>query len=414
MTENDGMHRSMSRQRQIVDVLLVYLLLFVSGSWRYNLSPNTLLVAAFTASIVAWYLFSDRKINDRFVLYVIVFLGFLFSLTIYTEGSQSVSSTISATMKLVLAYLIIKTVGERFVDTYVKVLVFLAGFSLFGYLTDTFNLFDGIIQKLPQLGEIGYEGFLYVYRFPWHIDRNNSIFFEPGAYQAFLNSALFILFFVRTGLDIKTTRIYIAILVVTLATTLSTTGFLIFMMMAPLALIRTKVLSLSGKIKLVGLVAAIVVIFSAKFYYTFVEKIDEYLTEAESEFNPNAQSRSAHAMNDLKVFRKHPFGLGTNKYREEFSVAGRVPLELVTSSNGITKTLAVFGLPYSVFIFGSYYLALKRLLNEHLLAAVAFIMFLTFLAGEAFYIMSPISFAIIASAFVVGRNAARASEPQPA
>lgn len=93
------------------------------------------------------------------------------------------------------------------------------------------------------------------------------------------------------------------------------------------------------------------------------------------------------------------FGLGFDKYKQEFdSLRGTVlPGE---ASNGITYTLAVLGLPFSLFLFGSFYWALKKLLGNFLLATVAFVMFMLFLAGQAYYVVTPISMAIIAAAFV--------------
>jgi len=399
------MPKTAGTQKAIVDYILVYLLIFLSGSWRYNLSADKLLVVGLFVALCAWYLFSDRRINHKFLLYVAVFAGLLFQLNIYTGGSLSLSSVISSTIKILIAYLIVRTVGERFIDTYVKVIVFLAVISLFGYVIDMFNLFDGFIRKLPRVGDMGYEGFLYVYRFSWHITRNNSIFFEPGAYQAFLNAALFMLFFVRTGFSPKRKNIYAVILIATLVTTFSTTGFLIFLIMVPLFLYKSELLSYSGKAVLVGVGVALIAVLSNQIYFTVVTKVEDYLTANEYDFGYSAQNRSSDAKTDIKIFKKHVFGVGHNDYVREFGVAGR--LDTVggegMSSNGVTKLLAVYGLPFSLFLFGSYYWALKRMLGEFLLASLAFVMFMMFLAGESYYIASPICYSIIASAFIVQR-----------
>lgn len=397
------MSDSPGRQKKYVDFLLVYLLLFVSGTWRYNLLGEKALIGAFLASFVAWYLYSDKKISDRFLLYVIVFSSMLLALRLYTEGSLSLASVIASTMKLVLAYLVVKTVGKRFVDTYLKLIVFLAAVSLFGYVTDTFNLFNGIVLRLPRVGEMGYEGFFYVYRFPWHIDRNNGIFFEPGAYQGFLNFALFLLFFVKTGFTEKRTWVYIGVLVVTLITTFSTTGFMIFLVLLTMFFIRSELLERPQKFMLLGLALLGVVALSAQFYSTVVVKVDAYLNANEYDFGYSAQNRSSDAKTDLKVFRKHIFGVGYDDYLKEFGILGRVGGDRGYSSNGVTKMLAVYGLPFSLFIFGSYYWALRRLLTEFLLTMGAFVMFMLFLASESYYMMSPICFAIIVAPFVIKR-----------
>jgi len=400
--ENNAM--TMSTQKAFVNILLVYLLLFVSGSWRYNLSPDKLLIVGFLIALGAWLLFSDRKISEGFLLYIVIFSGFLVALSLYTGGSLSLTSAISATMKVVLAYLIIRTVGDHFGDVYVKVVVFLAIVSVLGYISDTFNLFDGIVRKLPRVGAMGFEGFLYVFRFPWHIDRNNSIFFEPGAYQAFLNAALFLLFFGQTSFEARKKLVYTAVLITTLITTFSTTGFLIFAIMLAMFLYRSELLSTAGKIKVVVAIMVVVAIFASQFYSTVVVKVEDYLTAGEYEFSYSAQSRSAQAKADLKIFKEHVFGLGQKDYMKEFGEAGRLDMsENGASSNGVTRTLAMYGLPFSLFIFGSYYWAFKRLIGDAPLTVAAFVMFMMFLAGESYYIASPISFALIASAFIFRR-----------
>lgn len=390
----------MTRQTAFLNLSLVYLLLFVSGTWRYNLSPDKFLILTFLLTFAIWLLFSDRKVADRFLLYLAVFCTLLIALYLYTGGSLTLASIVSSTMKLVLAYLVIRTVGERFVETYIKVIVFLAVFSLFGYLTDQFGLFDGIVRRLPRVGAMGYEGFFYLYRFPWHIERNNSIFYEPGAYQGFLNAGLFILFFVETQFSRKRKLVYVFILATALITTFSTTGLLIFAVMTGLFLYRSELVSTAGKIKIVGILAVVVSVFAGQFYSAVVVKVDDYLTADEYEQGSSGKTRSSHAKTDLKIFKEHVFGVGHKKYREAFGVLGRTGLSEATSSNGVTKTLALFGLPFSLFIFGSFFWAMKRMLNDIILSTAAFGMLVMFLAGESYYMPSPIVFAIIAGAFV--------------
>jgi len=373
----------------------------------------------FLVALIAWYLFTDRKINDRFLIYIVIFIGFLFSLSLYTGGSQSVPSIFKMALSLVTAYLILKTVGTSFTGTYIKLVVFLAIISLFGYLSDTLHLFDGLVAKLPSVGEMGYEGVFYVFRHAYHPYRNNSIFFEPGAYQAFLNAALFLIFFTKTGFGIRRTWTYIAVLMVALITTFSTQGFVIFSIGFILFLYKSEILPFSGKAILVGLIFSIVIVFSSLFYSTFVVKLSAYLEPEEGLRGHSAHVRSYDAQADLEIFKKHVFGLGHEKYTEEFRAINRnigivsVEEDLgARSSNGVTRSLAMYGLPYSLFIFGSYYWALRKLLYDLLLTGTAFIMFMLFMIGEVSYTVLPISFAIIAAAFVFDRTSGKKLETE--
>jgi hypothetical protein len=312
-------------------------------------------------------------------------------------------------MKLVIAYLILKAVGSSFVDIYIRLIVFLAAVSLFGYASDQLNLFDGVIQKLPPVGDVGYEGILYLFRFPTHIDRNNSIFYEPGAYQAFLNSAIFLIAFTETGFDNRTKWIFIGILTAALVTTFSTTGFVIFALMFPVFLYKSRIATFSRKVAIVGAILAIVAVFAGQFYSTFVVKMGTYLGIYEREAGvkviqiSGAEDRAEHYKADLKIFRKHIFGIGYDQYAREFSSITQ-DTSVLRGSNGVTGTLARNGLPFALFLFGSYYWGLKRLLGDYLLASLAFGMVMMFLWGESYYVGTPIIWAIVAGAFVFERR----------
>ncbi|HEB87781.1 MAG TPA: hypothetical protein ENI68_12325 [Gammaproteobacteria bacterium] len=331
-----------------------------------------------------------------------VFMGLLFSLSLYTGGSLSLQSIIATAMKFVLAYFILKTVGTRFVETYINVVVFLAAVSLIGYIIDVMHLFDGLIAKLPTVGEMGYEGVLYTFRHKYHPDRNNSIFFEPGAYQGFLNAALFLIVFARTGFANKKKWIYLTILTTALITTTSTTGFVIFSILYGLFLYKSKLASFSQKVVSIGLAILLTGLFAAKFHSVIVVKLDSYLNPSVARQGWSAENRSFDAKTDLKIFKKHVFGLGYEEYRKEFSAIGRVDAT-EGSSNGVTSMFANYGLPYALFIFASYYWALRRLLGEIFLTTAAYIMFILFLWGESYYQLAPISLSIIAAAFVYSR-----------
>lgn len=390
-----------STQKMYVDIILVYTLLHISGSWRFKLLPDMYLIAVFGIVLIAWYLYGDRKISDRFLLYVTIYSSLLLALSLYTKGSLSLPTVIGLTLKMLLAYLIIQTVKYRFVYTYVSVMVFLAVISLLGYATDMLRLFDGIITKLPKVGTWGYEGYLYTFRQVNHMTRNNSIFFEPGAYQGFLNSAIFILFFLKTGLSKKRTWAYLGVLISALLTTFSTTGMIIFAMMLIVFFFKSEMLSFQEKAKFLIGTVIIGIIMAPQIYSTVVVKVNEYIEADEYADGSSARDRSAQAQTDLKIFKDSVFGLGNRDYNKAFGYFGRIELEEEnTSSNGVTKTLAVYGLPFSLFIFGSYFWAFRALLGESFLAGLAFVILLMFLTGESFYISAPITLAVIAGAFV--------------
>ncbi len=291
-------------------------------------------------------------------------------------------------------------------DVFVNVIVFLATISLFGYLSDTQHLFEGLVHKLPPVGIYGYEGIFYLFRHIWHPYRNNSIFYEPGAYQGFLNAAFFLVVFVRKDLGNWAKWSYIFVLLTALITTFSTTGFVIFAVGFLLFLYRSDILSFSGKLVLVTSIIVTAIIFASQFHSALVVKLSDYLNPPDRMRGYSASVRNYDAKIDLMLIRKHVFGIGYDKYKEEFAAISPGHTEgRIGSSHRLMGLLApwqfmVFLSPclFSGHITGHF----RKLLIDTLVANTAFVMFMLFLWGEGYYSMVPVSFSIIAGAFVLG------------
>jgi len=388
-----------SRARNIRDAVLVYLLLFTSGTVVYIAASDKYLILVFLLALGAWFLFTDKTFSTRFALYLVTFTSFLFVIHLYTGGSLPITLVIGATMKLLLAYLVLVIVGDNFIESFIKTVVLLAAVSLFGFITDIFDLFDGVIRHLPRVEDRnGYEGFLYIYRgMGSSMGRNSSIFYEPGAYQAFLNTALFMLLFARTKLGVCRRWVYMSILLVALLTTVSTTGALIFGALFGLALIKSTIVSSNAKMLLVGALVIVITMFSEKFYYVIFDKIERYATI--EDVTDSDERRSFGLLVDIEIFKRHIFGAGNRLYFKEFSQIGLI-YEGETSSNGISSTFAIFGFPFALFYFGSFFTFFYKYFSGVVMKAVPLFMLLIFLISEGHYAFTPFSMMLIAAVFV--------------
>jgi hypothetical protein len=379
------------------NVFLVSLLLFTSGTEVYMQSATKYLLFVFLVVVVMWVLFSDRKINNGFALYAIFFTLFLFIIHIYTNGSLSIVSMVGTVIELLVAYFILALVKSSFIITYIKTITVLAAISLAGYAIDVLHLFDGVIRHLPRLGDGNlYNGILYVFQ-PHGAGRNASIFFEPGAYQAFLNAALFMLFFCDIKIKQTTYWLFVSILLAALLTTFSTTGVLIFGALFFLFIAKSNVVSWRAKLVLMGLLSSIVIAFATQFRYVIIEKIEKF-SEIE-DVTDSSDRRSFDLLVDLEVFKRHIFGAGHKQYYQEFGAVGHIQ-EGAASSNGISSTLAIYGLPFAIFIFGSFYAMFKSKYSGVLMILVPFSMLVMFLFSEGYYTLTPISMSLIAAIFV--------------
>jgi len=405
MVIDESPREATSIARNIRDAIFVYLLFFTSGAVIYMSASTKYLILVFSLVLVSWLLFSDRKISYGFLLYVIIFISFLFVLHLYTDGSLPIATVVGTTMELVLAYLVLRIVGPNIIGSFVNVVVFLAAISLFGFLTDRFQLFEGIIRHLPLIDDgtrSGYGGILYLYRgMGLSLARNASIFYEPGAYQMFLNTTLFMLFFVDTRISPVRRWVYISVLLIALLTTVSTTAALIFSALFGLLLIKSTVISGNAKMVLVGALILITVIFASQFRYVIFEKIGAYT--AVEDIKDTSDLRSFGLLVDIEIFKRNIFGSGHAKYYEQVSAIGHIADGQV-SANGISSTLAIYGLPFALFLFGSYFAFFYRYFTGFLMRVVPFSAILVFLMSEGYYILTPFSLALIAAIFAYDKE----------
>ena len=132
----------------------------------------------------------------------------------------SVTSTGYAVMKMLLGLACANIIGERFTNCYIDVMWVLSVISIVGYaLTITIGLLPGIPCGKEGISQVFYTQ-LYSFEL---LNRNSGMFWEPGAFAGYLNMAL--LFMI---LNERISKVLVIPMLIALATTYSTTGYLVF------------------------------------------------------------------------------------------------------------------------------------------------------------------------------------------
>lgn len=245
---------------RLLDWLICCILIFQSGSIlaisHYYKQTN---IVIFCALLVIALLSGMRYYPKRSGLFCL-FLMLLVSVN-FIRGNTNSSSYLAIILQLLSAYLISAFLTiDKFIEYYTKIMVFLAAVSIPLFFLGF--IFPSFVFKLPQFQPVAHVSYynMMIYEYKYSVlaycleTRNSSIFWEPGAYAFFINLALF--FVIDKGDFTKKTNISITILIAALITTLSTTGFLIFGLLAWLYLKKNKK---SSKI-LVALIAVIVLV----------------------------------------------------------------------------------------------------------------------------------------------------------
>lgn len=179
--------------------------------------------------------------------------------------------------------------------------------------------------------------------------RNNGIFNEPGIYQILLSTALFVLMFYPNlvGIDEKQRVKYIIVILITLVTGISTTGYVAAgIVIIGFVLYRQKFESLmKQRILLIAFIAIIVLAID---YQT--RQSDSFLQAAvfnkmfDENMNMNlmvstGQYRMYGIERDWKIFLQNPLGVGFDKYG-----LMRADVEAIGATNaGLIYMLATLG-----------------------------------------------------------------------
>jgi hypothetical protein len=232
---------------------------------------------------------------------------------------------------------------EKFMDTYVKFMRFVAVFSLICFV------FAPIIRSLPVPSFTAGGGYYYknlIFTVVSMVNtRNFGPFWEPGAYQLFLNWAIFYELRNPSKLQKKD----IILFIVTIMTTMSTGGFIILFL-----ILCYYPLSLStGRASFQRLVLVVLVSISvaAGAYMTFssslgqdvfakVESLQDSPDEKTSS-NVSAYTRYYSTYANIEAIKKSPiFGTGINGLKNEIGIS----YDLTSNTNSVLAMPATFGI----------------------------------------------------------------------
>lgn len=221
--------------RYVITILLIYMsgsIFFIS--FNYSKAVVAVFVAALITAFVRNRLSEGIKSN---AIIVAVMLCISMAITILVTNDSNVSSYIAIGMQIITALIIATNVNYRdFKRTYIRIMFVLASISIVAFAIS--QVYPNIVynfKKTDAIESLCYYN-AYVYVFPGVVgysrdivfNRNLGIFWEPGAYQSFLNLALlFLLDGDEKIFSNRTSKVYLAVFAFTVLTTFSTTGYLV-------------------------------------------------------------------------------------------------------------------------------------------------------------------------------------------
>jgi hypothetical protein len=358
-----------SQKISFFEYFLIFVFIIYAGKANSFIEPLSFTknpVSAFFPVILCGILALKWKVvfDERFFLLIFGFLIYFLAISI-KYGELHLSFMLTYVYFFFLVYVLIKALGFKLFRIFEQISYYLAIIALAFWVVQILLRGDtlySILAKIPGIelfskvtGE-GYNIFLYsvqpvfssiLYNFA--IPRNCGYAWEPGAFAVYLCLAIFVnLFFANSDANRKT-RLWI--LIITLLTTQSTTGYLIFLVILASHLLkkRLNIIILVLPITVVTLIYVSSLPFMSKKVINLIDdtkRIDQLVEDyygSETAANPQ---RFTSLMIALVDFRNNPI-LGIGVYAEDswtFKMGSNI-----SAISGIGNLLAQFGLAGFLF-----------------------------------------------------------------
>lgn len=405
------------KKKSIVHYLLIYLLIISQGSVLYNVNQDAFIVLVLLTSLY-FFIFKRIKLEREFGLFISGLFVCLVCVSFFTDGSLSIASVLNVCSRFLLAYIAYNYDSGGFARRFVQMVTILALISLVMYTVQMIN-FDIIRSILPETSDTHqtfYGGFLFTATDYPHSKKNIGLATEPGRYQIYLIAALYICMYRNIMLNFsqKKIRNCFVILLITLITTQSTTGYISLMILIVGFLVRNLQKEKSSLSKSINrtMIAMIVVLIA----YLFIagdnnllqKNLLNKLFDTNGNFDLSAStgaSRVGSILTDLQIALKHPLGLGFEKYQALWRTSKIGNFLDVASCSGVTISLAALGFPATILILVFYLRNAARNLPSHLERIVLILILINLsLSQPSFY------YAPMIVCFMIRNNKGRSAE----
>ncbi len=309
-----------------------------------------------------------NKTFDISFLVIILLLTTITAIQSYVFNFFSLQTSVGVFLRVLTAYLLIKILNDRFIPYFIQILYVMAIISLPFYLLVSFSpavveILKAVSDSLQflNLSQQNLPTVIVYNLYRAHEIRNTGPFWEPGAFAGYLILAFMFNEFIASQ---KKKRVRI-VLLVTILTTFSTTGYL--------ALTVFLVFYLFVKVKspLTKLLIIILIPASSYFAYSNLDflgkKIEAQIERATSGADPykkdlNTQ-RFLNVLRDVIDFKGHEtVGRGSNpKTRYSYNPDQQI------RTVGLTDILVRMGLPFVLLMLAFLYYSLSQFLrvNNH-------------------------------------------------
>lgn len=363
------------KKKSLILFPLVFVFVLMSGS-AVGLAHSQIFDPVFLLITLGCFLFRRRYKNitrGQIIAAVILLVCYIFNYVLNFENGAYQNAYMSYMMRIVSCFFFCCSLdADEFEKVFVSVMVVVAVYSLVFYIIgQTFGLISGVSTswKYPIHFLYNYNGYL--------LHRNSGIFWEPGAYQFFLNMALLFNLKIK-GFKFKQCINPANILfVVSIFTTKSTTGYLAFGVIAVFLIIKSWG-ELSQRQRLLMIIPMLVL--AAALVY-FIATSDVIVDKFTGKTGRSYSIRQNDFFSSIKPIMSHfwvGYGIGTNQYMEMASY-----YNIMSNSVGLFITALYLGAPYALYY--SYRIIRNSVISQRKILVPFLVVIVLAMLTEDFY-----------------------------
>jgi hypothetical protein len=369
------------KAKKILESFAVLWIIVSSGSLYFmvlNMTTCMIILALIAFMyLIMYFRISSTNLKVFFFILCLLTLDYIFNI----ENGFSAKDAAILLIRLSSLMIIQSCItADNFKRLYIKIMVIYAVVSLvcFFYVTILSH------NTLPflKISSNNINGFIYTfyYTLGWTnigiFNRNAGFFWEPGGYQIFINVALLFLISdqnISFGKKEKWNIFSLVILVITIISTLSTTGYICFALVILYALLIKRKRSLNIKLKILVLLSIVALFIAENYLGVISNKIGN--------IHSSYSTRSNDTIEGYKVVLNSPvWGFGFFNTIQSSMLA---QYGIINNSNGFAGLVISIGIPLSLLYLYTFYKRTKVLLQaKGFLALIAMCIFLLFFNSE--------------------------------
>lgn len=312
------------KQKDIFLNVIMFALLYLTSAFANFFSNTSVLVLLI---VIGLFLISINKFdmnlkNDTVILILMIFINI--TITTILRGDDIKQLLLWIIFIFVSIAIVTVVRGDRLLNCYVHTIYFLCMAALALWLA--FLLVPSVVERLPIVtNQNNYSAYTIIVATIYkagnvEIARNQGIFWEPGAFQTFINIALIITLFYNKLIINK--KKYTTVFVLTVITTFSTAGYLVMSLIIITYIIycilSRSVVRAEIKIALVLMIALFVFLFAYQnmpdnIKYQLFGKVTAYFDGGYNANSSSTGTRLNSIVMSFKAFLSSPvFGCGVN------------------------------------------------------------------------------------------------------